>query len=86
MPSSTMLTIASICSGVIEASLRVKRGPSQSGGEQQGDPNGTGNWGVQDFPFWKALHDGGGKFVGAPDITWLWHHHGQNTSGVPTRW
>jgi glycosyltransferase involved in cell wall biosynthesis len=52
----------------------------------QGDPNGTGNWGVQDFPFWKALYDGGGKFVGAPDITWLWHHHGRNTSGVPTRW
>jgi glycosyltransferase involved in cell wall biosynthesis len=50
------------------------------------DPDGTGNWGVQDLPFWAALWNAGGKFVGAPDITWRWHHHGANTSGVPTRW
>lgn len=57
-----------------------------TGAEFQGDPNETGNWGVQDLPFWAALWNAGGKFVGAPDITWKWHHHGRNTSGVPTRW
>lgn len=46
----------------------------------------SGNWGAQDFPFWKAIHDAGGKFYGIPDITWRWHHHGKNTSGLPTRW
>jgi glycosyltransferase involved in cell wall biosynthesis len=51
-----------------------------------GDPDGTGNWEVQDLPFWKALHNAGGTFVGAPDTTWLWHHHTRNTSGLPGRW
>lgn len=57
-----------------------------SGAAFQGDPNGTGNWGVQDFPFWKALHDAGGTFLGSDVITWRWWHHGRNTSGVPQRW
>ena len=51
-----------------------------------GDPDGTGNWGVQDLPFWAALWNAGGKFIGSDVITWRWHHHGANTSGVPTRW
>lgn len=47
---------------------------------------GTGNWGLQDFPFWKALWDAGGKFQPSEPITWRWHHHGSNTSGLPERW
>lgn len=57
-----------------------------SGAKFEGDPERTGNWGVQDLPFWKALWDAGAKFVGSEVITWRWHHHGANTSGVPTRW
>jgi glycosyltransferase involved in cell wall biosynthesis len=45
-----------------------------------------GAWGIQDFPFWKSIYDAGGKFFGIPDITWNWHHHGANTSGLPNRW
>jgi hypothetical protein len=26
-----------------------------------------------------------GKIVHVPERTWFWHHHGQNTSGVPGR-
>ena len=48
--------------------------------------HGTGNWGLQDFPFWKALWDAGGKFQPSEPITWRWHHHSSNTSGLPTRW
>lgn len=50
------------------------------------DPQSTGNWGTQDFPFWKGLWDAGAKFLGSDVITWLWHHHTNNTSGLPTRW
>lgn len=45
-----------------------------------------GSWFHQDFPFWKNIHDAGGKFLAIPDITWNWHHHGTNTSGLPNRW
>lgn len=27
-----------------------------------------------------------GKIVHAPEQTWLWHHHGLNTSGRPEKW
>ena len=45
-----------------------------------------GAWGIQDFPFWKSLHDAGAKFFGIPDITWNWYHHDANTSGLSNRW
>lgn len=45
-----------------------------------------GAWGIQDFPFWKSIHDAGGKFLAIPDITWNWYHHERNTSGLPNRW
>lgn len=50
------------------------------------DKNDMGAWEFQDFPFWKSIHDAGGKFFGIPDTTWNWHHHGKNTSGLPNRW
>jgi glycosyltransferase involved in cell wall biosynthesis len=58
----------------------------ESGAHFHPDHDNGGNWGAQDFPFWKAIHDVGGKFFGIPDVTWNWHHHGANTSGLPTRW
>lgn len=45
----------------------------------------TGNWDIQDFPFWKSLHEAGAKFLATPDITWNWYHHASNTSGLGTR-
>lgn len=49
-------------------------------------PDNHGAWQHQDLPFWKSIHDAGGKFLAIPDITWNWHHHGANTSGLPSRW
>jgi len=40
----------------------------------------------EDWGCWKALRDAGAKFVHTPEITWLWHHHGLNTSGRGDRW
>ena len=49
------------------------------------EPDPTGNWAVQDFPFWRALWDGGARFLGVETITWRWYHHGANTSGLAAR-
>lgn len=50
------------------------------------DVHNTGEWGVQDLPFWISLYQAGGKFLAIPDVTWHWHHHRTNTSGLGTRW
>lgn len=57
-----------------------------SGARFLDDSGDTGNWLFQDFPFWKALWDAGGKFTGSAVTTWKWHHHSNNTSGLPTKW
>lgn len=49
------------------------------------DIHGLGDWHSQDFPFWFSLHSVGAKFLAIPDITWKWHHHGSNTSGLGSR-
>lgn len=38
-----------------------------------------------DWGFYLRLLDLGARFVHLPAITWVWHHHGQNTSGQPTK-
>jgi hypothetical protein len=39
-----------------------------------------------DWGFYLRLLDMGAKFVHVPEITWTWHHHGNNTSGQAGRW
>lgn len=55
-----------------------------SGGFQP--DTGHGTWEAQDYPMvealWRASH---GRFHGIEDITWVWRHHGANTSGMPNR-
>lgn len=75
---------------VFPITVLVKTAYIQAAVEEMGgfqpDPDGTGNWGIQDQPVWdhiivklKAKH------MAFPDITWRWHHHSGNTSGLPTR-
>lgn len=40
----------------------------------------------EDWGCWRRLRDAGAVFVHTPEITWLWHHHGKNTSGRGDRW
>lgn len=40
----------------------------------------------EDFLFWTQLGQAGATFHQIPDTTWLWHHHGANTSGMGSRW
>lgn len=50
---------------------------------------GTPDWPHQDcedWACWRRLRDAGGIFVHTPEVTWLWHHHGANTSGRGDRW
>lgn len=39
-----------------------------------------------DWGFYLRLLDLGARFHHIPEITWLWHHNGKNTSGQPDRW
>lgn len=39
-----------------------------------------------DWGFYLRLLDLGARFLHIPERTWLWHHHGANTSGQPDRW
>lgn len=39
-----------------------------------------------DWGFYLRLLDLGAKFLHVPEVTWIWHHHGKNTSGQGDRW
>lgn len=43
------------------------------------------DWAGDDFPFWLTVSRLGGKFHHVPERTWIWRHHGQNSSGIPSR-
>jgi glycosyltransferase involved in cell wall biosynthesis len=45
----------------------------------------TGAWQVQDKPLFDLMCRMG-KAHTVPDLTWVWHHHASNTSGLPSRW
>jgi glycosyltransferase involved in cell wall biosynthesis len=47
---------------------------------------GTEEWPLkdgEDWGLWKRLLAAGAKFSHLPERTWIWHHHGKNTSGRP---
>lgn len=44
---------------------------------------GAGN---EDWLAWRRCVLAGAKIVHTPEITWIWHHHGANTAGLPSRW
>lgn len=39
-----------------------------------------------DWGFYLRALNTGAKFLHVPEVTWVWHHHGLNTSGRPDRW
>lgn len=39
----------------------------------------------EDWRFTLGCMNAGAKIVHRPEITWSWHHHGMNTSGLPGR-
>lgn len=39
----------------------------------------------EDWRFTQGCIAAGAKIVHHPEITWTWHHHGRNTSGLPGR-
>jgi len=49
------------------------------------DPN-QQQVGGEDDRLLRGLLGNGAKIVHLPEVTWRWHHHGENTSGLPTRW
>lgn len=39
-----------------------------------------------DWGFYLRALDEGASFLHVPEVTWVWHHHGRNTSGQGDRW
>lgn len=39
-----------------------------------------------DWGFYLGLLDMDARFLHVPQKTWVWHHHGTNTQGLPNRW
>jgi hypothetical protein len=57
------------------------------GGDPEADPNGGGAFvSGEDYRFTLGCMAAGAKIVHLPERTWFWHHHGGNTSGLPSRW
>ena len=56
------------------------------GWEDDGAVDEHGNRAGEDLHFIYKLVDAGKKIVHHNERTWLWHHHGSNTSGLPSRW
>ncbi|MGI0012092.1 MAG: glycosyltransferase [Nitrososphaera sp.] len=52
---------------------------------QFGPPTGVETT-YDDWGFYLRLLDLGARFIHVPQETWVWHHHGENTSGQPDRW
>jgi glycosyltransferase involved in cell wall biosynthesis len=51
----------------------------------QADPDDWG-WTPQDLPLLLAMHRrSGGRFRASTETTWLWHHWGGNTTGLPAK-
>lgn len=48
-------------------------------------PDEIGAWDNQDMPLFDAICRLG-KHMAFDEITWHWHHHTSNTSGLPQRW
>lgn len=46
---------------------------------------GHADWAGDDFPFWLAISEMGGRFHHVPERTWIWRHWGGNSSGVPSK-
>ena len=51
-----------------------------------GPPNHDPMSPYDDWGFYLRALDRGARFKHIPEATWVWHHHGQNTSGQGDRW
>lgn len=69
---------------IVRTSL-IKEAIHTMGGFQP-DTSKVGAWDIQDMPLINQLVKLGAKTHADNEITWKWHHHKDNTSGLPTRW
>lgn len=51
----------------------------------KGETHADGNRAGEDWRLWLALSAAGYRFFHVPDRTWVWRHHGRNSSGLPER-
>lgn len=72
----------------ITAMLRTVAVRSVGGFETvpEGDTHSDGNRAGEDWRLWLSLSDAGYRLRHVNRVTWVWRHHGRNTSGLPSRW
>lgn len=51
-----------------------------------GPPSHAPESNYDDWGFYLRLLGLGAKFLHVPEVTWIWYHHGNNTSGRGDRW
>lgn len=51
----------------------------------EGPTDKFGNRAGEDFQLWLDLSAAGFKFYHVNEVTWVWCHHGRNSSGLPSR-
>lgn len=73
------------CQTTITTLVRTELARAAGGFEQFNDDGSTvdGNRRGEDHEFTLACRKAGGAFRHVPRVTWDWHHHSANTSGMP---
>jgi glycosyltransferase involved in cell wall biosynthesis len=71
---------------VVPITYMVRRELVQAARAHMGgfQPDTIGSWDLQDQPLFD-YYAREGTLYAVEDTTWTWHHHGANTSGLPTR-
>ena len=73
---------------LVRTELALDVGGFTSNAETDGDQGATidGQRAGEDWLFTLACRAAGATFRHVPKVTWTWHHHASNTSGLPDRW
>lgn len=72
------------CTVLVRTGLAKQVGVMQPGQDVASLQDGRLHAG-EDWLFTKGCAAAGAKIVHYPKVTWIWHHHGNNTSGIPGR-
>lgn len=68
---------------LVKASILFKCHIEMNGAFKPNNDIILGEWQQQDLPIFKQMITAGAKSKAISEKVWIWHHHGQNTSGMP---
>jgi len=68
-----------------KASILAKSHLEMDGAFRPNNEERPGDWMQQDWPILEQMLRSGAKPRAISEKVWIWHHHGQNTSGMPQK-